>query len=725
MKDLPIAARLYVGAVLTAGALTITIFAPRSIDNLVLFAALLGFSSLASALKVSLPLASSGSTMSVSYAVDFLSLLLLGANPTMVVGAASAWSQCTFRTQSRSAPYRTLFSMASLVLTVKAAGTVYTWLGGTAPGVQFSFVDIPKPLVGAATAYFVCNTVLVATAIGLSTKQSIVRVWNENFLWSAPGYFVGAGAAAIAASVVERGGYWMALLTAAPVYLIYRTYKVYMGRIQDQQRHVQQVSDLHLATIEALALAIDAKDQTAQSHIRRVQVYAAGLARALGMPENEIQGVKTAALLHDIGKLAVPEHILSKPGPLTQEEFQKIRIHPQVGAEIISGVPFPYPVAPLILSHHERWDGKGYPAGLKSEEIPLGARILSVVDYFDALMSERPYHKAMSFEAAIGLLRQESGKALDPRVVQTFIDMYPALQAEAESSQEPARRLTRVPTQAPAAQPAVGLVESASRTNVFEDIALAHREIYALYEIAQAMGSSLGVADTMALISSKLSNIVPFSCCALYLYNEETEVLRCRFATGTEADLVQPLAIRNGHGLNGWVARNRRPLVNARPSADFEAAGSTATARCARSPRCCAPQSAPTTSASAMPATSSSSCCRAAAARKRSASGLSCSGRSTRCSSRRAPPRCWRSRSASAPRCSRTTATRTRRCSPRPTAGCTATRPAASGVACTPQTIRTARGRSATTSSAGRRPECSELTPAGFYPHSSILIRSR
>jgi diguanylate cyclase (GGDEF)-like protein/putative nucleotidyltransferase with HDIG domain len=334
------------------------------------------------------------------------------------------------------------------------------------------------------------------------------------------------------------------------------------------------VSDLHLATIEALALAIDAKDQTAQSHIRRVQVYAAGLAASLGMPSNEIQGVKTAALLHDIGKLAVPEHILSKPGPLTQEEFQKIRIHPQVGAEIISGVPFPYPVAPLILSHHERWDGKGYPVGLKAEEIPLGARILSVVDYFDALMSERPYHKAMSFEAAIGLLKQESGKALDPRVVETFIEMYPALAAEADASQQPSRKLTRVPAHAPAAQPAVGLVnESPARTSVFEDIALAHREIYALYEIAQAMGSSLGVSDTMALISSKLSNIVPFSCCALFLYSEESESLRCRFATGVEADLVQQLTIRNGHGLTGWVARNRRPLVNARPSADFEAGG--------------------------------------------------------------------------------------------------------------------------------------------------------
>jgi diguanylate cyclase (GGDEF)-like protein len=285
--------------------------------------------------------------------------------------------------------------------------------------------------------------------------------------------------------------------------------------------------------------------------------------------------VKTAALLHDIGKLAVPEHILSKPGPLTQEEFQKIRIHPQVGAEIISGVPFPYPVAPLILSHHERWDGKGYPSGLKGEDIPLGARILSVVDYFDALMSERPYHKAMSFDAAIGLLRQEGGKALDPRVVRTFVEMYPTLAAEAETSAEPSRKLTRVPTHAPTAAPAVGLVDAATpaRTTVFQDIALAHREIYALYEIAQAMGSSLGVSDTMALISSKLSNIVPFSCCALFLYNDDTETLRCRFATGVEAETIQQLTIRNGHGLTGWVARNRRPLVNALPSTDLEAAG--------------------------------------------------------------------------------------------------------------------------------------------------------
>ena len=397
------------GAVLAAGTVTLAVFAPHDIANPLLFAILLSCSSLASALKVSLPLASSGSTMSVSYAVDFAALLLLGADQTMIVAAASAWSQCTFRTQSRSAPYRTLFSMASLVLTVKAAGWAYTLLGG-ASGTPFT-AGLDRQAAGRRRHHLLRLQHAAHRDRDRPVHQADdpARVERELPVERAELF-----------RRRHRGGdrrqrhrsrrLLDGIAGAAPLYLTYRTYKVYMGRIQDQQRHVAQVSDLHLATIEALALAIDAKDQTAQSHIRRVQVYAAGLARALGMPETEIQGVKTAALLHDIGKLAVPEHILSKPGPLTQEEFQKIRIHPQVGAEIISGVPFPYPVAPLILSHHERWDGKGYPAGLKGEDIPLGARILSVVDYFDALMSERPYHKAMSIDAAMGLLRQESAQ---------------------------------------------------------------------------------------------------------------------------------------------------------------------------------------------------------------------------------------------------------------------------------------------------------------------------
>src|SRR4051794_40881205 len=469
MKTLPLQARVFVSGVIAVGAVLLVYFFPlnsfRSPDPFLLLLLLL--SAITSIFKVNLPLARSGSTMSVSYAVDFASLLLLGPNETMIVAAASAFSQCTFRIKERNPLHRTLFSMACLVITVQAAGAVY-WLLEGEPG-KFN-IATPKPLVGAATTYFVVNTLTIATAIALSTRQNILKTWNENFLWSAPSYFVGAGAAAISTWMVTAfSAQWITPLAAAPLYLTYRSYKVYLGRIEDEQRHVREMADLHLATIEALALAIDAKDQTSQSHIRRVQLYAASVAKALGMSDNEVQGVKTAALLHDIGKLAVPEHILSKPGPLTPEEFQKIRAHPKVGADIVSSVPFPYPVAPLILSHHERWDGKGYPAGLRGDDIPLGARILSVVDYFDALMAERPYHKAMSFEAAVGLLKQEAGKGLDPAVVGKFIELLPKLQEEAARLEQAMRKTSADVGGHVLGRPATGLSPETPKKNVFGD----------------------------------------------------------------------------------------------------------------------------------------------------------------------------------------------------------------------------------------------------------------
>jgi diguanylate cyclase (GGDEF)-like protein/putative nucleotidyltransferase with HDIG domain len=427
--------------------------------------------------------------------------------------------------------------------------------------------------VGAASTYFLLNTGLIATAIALSTAEPILATWQTNFLWSAPSYFVGAGAATMVATLVMKTGYWFAPLGFAPIYLTYRTYKVYMGRIEDEQRHVQQTSDLHLATIEALARAIDAKDQNTQMHIRRVQMYAAGLAKAAGLSPSAIQGVKTAALLHDIGKLAVPEHILSKPGPLTQEEFQKIRIHPEVGAEIIAAVPFPYPVAPIILSHHERWDGKGYPQGLKGEEIPIGARILTIVDYFDAVTTERPYHKALSHESAIGLLKHETGRALDESLVNTFVEILPTLVAEANAVEQALMTADTVPESETSGATAPGLASGHTVSNAFENIAMAHREIYALYEIAQSMGTSLGVADTMALVSSKLTKIVPWSGCSLFLANAEGDALKCRYAAGVDAPQLLNTSLKIGEGLAGWVARNRRTLVNANPSLTFEAVG--------------------------------------------------------------------------------------------------------------------------------------------------------
>jgi diguanylate cyclase (GGDEF)-like protein/putative nucleotidyltransferase with HDIG domain len=562
MKSLPVGARLFVCAVIGAGAVLCASVLPLSTERPILFAALAALSAMSSVLKVTLPLPRSASTMSVSYAVDFAALLMLGTIQTMIIAASSALAQCNFRIREPNPPHRTLFSMATLVVTVFAAGSVYRISGGT-PGHLDIWLGLPA-LAAAAATYFVVNTLLVATAIALSTEAAIVKVWNQNFLWGAPGYFVGAAVSAAFVLLQQFSSQALMPLALVPLYLTYRSYKIYLGRIEEEQLHVKRIADLNFATIEALALAIDAKDQTSQSHIRRVQLYATALARELGMSETHIQGVKTAALLHDIGKLAVPEHILSKPGPLTTEEFQKIRAHPKIGADIIGSVPFPYPVAPLILSHHERWDGKGYPTGLKGEEIPLGARILTAVDYFDAVMAERPYHKALPFDAAVALLQQESGKALDPRIVETFVRLLPNLQQEASKLEPLLPRLELAP---------VPRSPVSAKNNVFDDIALAHREIYALYEIAQAMGTSLGLPDTMGLITAKLANLVPFTCSALFLFEEETDSLRCHLATGEDAELIQQLVVRSGDGLTGWVARNRRALVNARPSADFEAAG--------------------------------------------------------------------------------------------------------------------------------------------------------
>ena len=246
---------------------------------------------------------------------------------------------------------------------------------------------LARPLVGAATVVFPPEHRAGRDGDrAVDARRRSSRTWHNNFLWSAPSYFVGAGSAALAA-VVRRprrllGG--AAHLRAALSHL----------------PHLQGLHGPHRGRAAARAADLGpapGDDRSAGARDRRqgsddadrtsgaCRSTPPGWRRRSGCRQAEIQGVKTAALLHDIGKLAVPEHILSKPGPLTQEEFQKIRIHPQVGAEIIAAVPFPYPVAPLILSHHERWDGKGYPQGLAGEDIPIGARILTIVDYYDAV----------------------------------------------------------------------------------------------------------------------------------------------------------------------------------------------------------------------------------------------------------------------------------------------------------------------------------------------------
>jgi diguanylate cyclase (GGDEF)-like protein/putative nucleotidyltransferase with HDIG domain len=564
MMRLPLAARLYVGVMIAVGAAIVASLIPSlQFPYPSLFVSLLALSVVSSALKVDLPVGVGSSCISLSYAVDFTALLLLGPAPTVLIAIASGWTQCTFRMKQRNPAYKTIFSMACLAVTVASTASVYSALGGT-----YGQLASLQALMGAAMTYFLVNSAAVAAAFALANRLRVFQVWHDNFLWSITSYVVGAVAAGIAVEVWQRIGQWETTLAVLPLCLTYRTYRIYLDRIADEQRRVADWTQLHRESTEVLARAIQAKDAAGSTHIERVQYYAASLARRLQLSELDTQAVETAALLHDIGKLAVPEHILSKPGPLSAHERKKMQIHAQVGAEIVDAVAFPCPVAPLIRSHHERWDGMGYPAGLRGKEIPIGARILAVVDTFDAVTSERPYRRSVSQEAAIAILENEAGKALDPLLVKYFAEILPHLNPPSED--ESARQFSR--RESGAADHSDGRGARRIGANAFAEIAQANRESYTLYEIAQAMGRSISVGETMTLIGSKLSTLVPFSSCALFVRGDG-DALRCRFASGLESELLENATIKDGLGLSGWVARHGRPLVNGVAVAELHAAG--------------------------------------------------------------------------------------------------------------------------------------------------------
>src|SRR5437660_215034 len=267
----------------------------------------------------------------------------------------------------------------------------------------------------------------------MTEGRNPVQVWKECYLCAFPYYLLGALIACGMSAVNRLIGWQFGLLAFPIVYWIYRSYQTYLSRLQAQKKHAEEIAALHLRTIEALSLAIEAKDHTTHDHLRRVHVYAIEIAKDLGVDEAQLNAIRAASMLHDIGKLAVPENILSKPGRLKPEEFEKMKIHPVVGAEILDRVQFPYPVVPIVRAHHEKWDGTGYPAGLKGEEIPIGARILSVVDCLDALASDRQYRRALPLQEAMAKVASEAGTSFDPRIVELLQARYVELERKAKA----------------------------------------------------------------------------------------------------------------------------------------------------------------------------------------------------------------------------------------------------------------------------------------------------
>src|SRR5713226_4167334 len=274
----------------------------------------------------------------------------------------------------------------------------------------------------------------------LTEGKSYRKIWSECYFWSFPYYLVGAAVVGLVGYVNRHAGWQTTLLVLPVIYWVYRSYRLYLDRLEDEKkrvevekRHVEEVASLHMRTIEALALAIEAKDHTTHEHLHRVRTYALEIGKEVGFSEIELEALRAAALLHDIGKLAVPEHILNQPGRLTPEEFQRMKIHPIVGAEILERVAFPYPVSPIVRSHHEKWDGSGYPDGLKGEQIPIGARVLGVVDCLDALATDRQYRNALPLDEAMAKVVTMTGTSFDPGVVEILKRRYVELEHMAQS----------------------------------------------------------------------------------------------------------------------------------------------------------------------------------------------------------------------------------------------------------------------------------------------------
>ena len=511
--ELPAVAQVYVVAVSVLGAVGLAASVGALVSNdWRLFIGLLGLTIMTSAIKIELPLGRGASNLSLAHVVNFWSLLALGAMPTVWIAAVGAAAQSTLRTHAANPPHRVIFSIATLTLTIWLVALPLQWTLGADPA---SMAGLLRTVAVIAPLYFVINTGLVAAAVALSTHQNIASVWQRNFLWSAPSYLVGAALAAVATAAWHRGWFGWVLFLALPLYLVFRSYHSVVARLREEHEETQRAMDVQLATTEALALAIEAKAGCTPEHVRAIQKYAALLAEAAGLSDADIQAVRAAALLHDVGNMAVPEHILAKPGKLTPEEFERVKIHPRVGADILREVPFGAPVAELVLCHHERWDGLGYPAGLRGESIPLGARILTIADVFSTLQTERPYRAGCFTEAeAIDILRDLSGSAFDPVLVDLLTARLQQPAAAGEAADEPT---------------------TAERAALL-DISEAHREEQILYEIAQALGSSLGVDEAMALIRDKVNRLVPFVTCALFLGDDDRGFV-CRYAhgQGTEA----------------------------------------------------------------------------------------------------------------------------------------------------------------------------------------------
>jgi putative nucleotidyltransferase with HDIG domain len=568
-RDLPTTAQIYIAVVVGVGSfMVIQSFVQLFLHNIgwswTILALLTLVSGSATVALPSLPVA-----VSVSETFVFTSVLLFGPAAGTLTVALDALVISFWSYRKGQPHYKLFFNVCVVSLTVWTASHLYYALSSLEPlyhvkGQGIRLQELLWPLIAFTIAYYGLNTWLIAIAIALDRSVSALKIWREHFVWLALNYFGGASVAALLVSYTRDVDYTFLVIIVPLLVVLYFTFYTSMGRVEDSNRHLSQLNSLYMSTIETLAMAIDAKDQITHGHIRRVQIYAVGLAKSMGVTdEAQIRAIEAAALLHDMGKLAVPEYILNKPGPLTVAEFEKMKLHASVGADILSAIDFPYPVVPIVRHHHESWDGTGYPDKISGSNIPIGARILSVVDCFDALTSDRPYRPRLSDKEALRILQERRGTMYDPLVVDTFFRVHTTIAPEVAAQPAPSSlRAITAASGVPAAQ-------AESRAARFDEIAASSDEMLTLFDLARSLTASMGVQDGTELIAKHLRRLVPSSACVFYLYDEDADELVAAHASGEHAAHIKGLRVPNGQRLSGWVAANRQTIRNSDPVLDL------------------------------------------------------------------------------------------------------------------------------------------------------------
>jgi putative nucleotidyltransferase with HDIG domain len=508
-------------------------------------------------------LPSTYASISISETFVFTAVLLYGPAAGTVIVALDGLVGSFWISKRHQEIHRALFNMSAPAVSAWLSARLFFTVAGIAP-----LIKEPSPinailpaLILFALTYFGINSWLITFVISLEKGLDPVKVWKTSFGWLSLNYFGGASVAFLLVGYNRTIslGYVGAII---PLLLVlYFTFKAAMGRVEDADKHVEQINRLYLSTIETLAMAIDAKDQVTHGHIRRVQAHATSLAKEVGVrDENLLKAIQAAALLHDMGKLAVPEYILNKPGKLTDAEFQKMKLHASVGADILSAIDFPYPVVPIVRHHHENWDGSGYPSGIKATAIPIGARILAVVDCFDALTSDRPYRPRLSDEEALAILRQRRGTMYDPMVVDAFFRFHSVPSPELPRQGPPSEVLNTIARSrraGPDTRPALG--ETVSGAD----------EMLTVYELSRALESRTSLSDTCDVIAKHVRRFLPASLCVFFLYDRACDDLVAVHVVGDRASRVRGIRIALGQRLSGWVAANRQTIVNSDPSLDL------------------------------------------------------------------------------------------------------------------------------------------------------------